>query len=220
LSEVMATAAVFCDLRPTGHAHQPGIVPRRERTALSGLAAAALCEGFRAAQCFGCWEGHSGQNQLKAFNARRDAAHALRWIRTRSRWTDIDLDKRLRSWGSPAPPKSVRSEYVLSFSWCCEILGLHEAETRRSGLPIRDSYSTRPHGGLANWRRWRSERGIPRPSPEFLKATREREARAEQGRLEKLANPGKRKRKTYSKKRPCRIPPVPRRLPVPSGGLP
>jgi hypothetical protein len=126
-------------------------VPRNNLSQLSVLAFWSLVYSFREA---------AGANRL-------DAAHALRWIRASLDWTKIPLSLRLQRWGAPGPPKSVRAEFALSFSWCCAVLGLNEDRTRRHGLPRgrnrRDSYM--PTGGLADWRTWRARRGQSRLVP-------------------------------------------------------
>jgi hypothetical protein len=91
--------------------------------------------------------------------SRKDAADAIRWIRTRSRWTNVPPERRLARWGSPAPPCEARIEYVSSFSWCCELLDLNEETIRRDGPPFVGGRTFRPSGGLANWRKWRADRG-------------------------------------------------------------
>ena len=119
-------------------------VPRRPRPLLSGLAAELILRAF---------------HEAARTRSRKDAAAAILWIRARSRWTDIPLERRLACWGAPAPPREIRQEYALSFSWACEIAGLDEDQIRKNGPPWGDSRTNRPVGGLLNWRFWRETRG-------------------------------------------------------------
>ncbi|HTR24431.1 MAG TPA: hypothetical protein VMI10_10635 [Terriglobales bacterium] len=94
-------------------------------------------------------------------NSRLAAAHAIRWLRARTNWTHIPIERRLRAWGAPAPPREVRDEYPLTFSWCCEILNINEDKTRENGAPFRSTHSGKwfARGGLLQWREWRAQRG-------------------------------------------------------------
>ena len=141
-------------------------VPRHERPLLAGLAAEMIAQSFHVAQ-----RGDTGAQNFERLTpaerrySRLASAHALRWIRARTNWTRIPLEKRLRAWGSPAPPREVRDEYAGSFDWCCELLNLDPDGTRRNGCPVRPDHKSRwlIRGGLSDWRQWRATRGGAHP---------------------------------------------------------
>lgn len=136
--------------------------PSGRRPLLIGLAGECLLRAFHEAAKGSCQVlAHSSDVAIRT--SRRDAARSLKWIRLKSDWTTVPLERRLEVWGSPAPPPDVRAEYFLSFSWCCEILGLDENEIRRSGPPFAGKRTFRPLGGISNWRHWRENRGLPDP---------------------------------------------------------
>ncbi len=119
-------------------------VPRRVLPLLAGFAFASVAQAVHEAQR----------------GDRNTAACALRWLRARTDWTRIPLDRRIAVWGSPAPPLEVREEFIGSFEWCCGLLGIDPKDTRKNGLPYREAnlrfYLWR--GGTANWRLWRQNR--------------------------------------------------------------
>lgn len=96
---------------------------------------------------------------------RDTAACAIRWLRARTDWTRIPIERRIAAWGSPAPPREAILELPLTFEWCCSVLGVNPEDTRRHGPPYRENnrrfYLWR--GGLANWREWRENRGQKHP---------------------------------------------------------
>ena len=118
---------------------------------------------------------HAGPLQLLAFYTlkgafldcargdRQIAADALKYIRSRTRWTDVPLARRMQKWHAAAPPLEVRQEgYPLSFDHCCELLEWPAAEIRANGIRVARNGSITAYGwgwgGLRNWRRWRDER--------------------------------------------------------------
>lgn len=147
----------FVQTRPTF-----SLVPNVRRPLLAGMAAELLCRGFHEAQK-GSVQVIANSSPPAIAESRKNTADAIHWIRARSNWTSIPIEKRLAAWGSPAPPMEVRAEYYCSFSWSCEILGLDEEKVRREGPPFQDVRSFRTQGGLANWRQWRANRGLPDP---------------------------------------------------------
>jgi hypothetical protein len=155
----MATASVACNVTSSLRITD-AIVPaeRATRPALTVMAFWLLIHAFHdASQC---------RNRLVA-------SHALRWIRAQTDWTRVPLSIRMERWGAPAPPADVRSEYVMSFSWCCSVLSLDEEQTRRHGLPISDaSLHCRwlpDASGLSQWRTWHQNR--PKPLPRHQRRT-------------------------------------------------
>lgn len=149
----MAEADLAYTVYPTGRCADPLPVPQRTPPALATLALVTLAYGLRDAQrC---------RNRLTA-------ANALRWLRARSNWTKVPLAKRLAKWGTPGPPSDVRSEYVLSFSWCCQVLDLDEEQVRQHGLPVAMGQTWVPRGGLSDWRTWRQHRDTRRIKPAGL----------------------------------------------------
>lgn len=65
-----------------------------------------------------------------------NARVAYDWLAAPScNWTRIPLQKRMAAWGAAAPPASVRKEYIGTFSWCCDWLGMDEDDIQQHGLP-------------------------------------------------------------------------------------
>ena len=137
-------------------------VPTNPRPLLAGFAAELILRAFHEASR-GSHQVLTNCGPLARAKSRKDTADALRFIRARTDWSRVDLEKRLRVWGSPAPPFEVRSEFICSFEWACSVLGLNPDEVRRHGPPFGDARTFRPAGGLSNWRMWRANRGKKHP---------------------------------------------------------
>lgn len=54
------------------------------------------------------------------------ALEAVEWLEFSCNWPRM---------GTGIPPKEARVEYITSFSWCCEWLGMDEHHVREFGLP-------------------------------------------------------------------------------------
>jgi len=80
---------------------------------------------------------------------RRNAAHAIRFLRQAGR-----LNVR-----GKAIPADLRQEYVLSFDWCAEVLGVAARQLAWDGIHCVAG------SGLRNWRTWRAQRAENKNQP-------------------------------------------------------
>jgi hypothetical protein len=102
-----------------------GLIPTHHRPLIAGLAGRMLALAYYEAQ-YGASSHLDPSAKLQ--QCRQVSAAAIRWIRARTDWTRIPLDKGMALWNSPAPPFDLRADFALSRDWCCRLLDLDPTE--------------------------------------------------------------------------------------------